>query len=211
VELLIAVAILALTGGIIVMNFTGITPLERLKSAARKMAGISDLVRSEATGSRTKSYLEIDFVDHRYRVVMDPPQDDFGHYIDPDDGRLLTGQDVKEWDEAFSWDELPRDVYFKRLYYSNQLFFGPPKNDSVRVTYFPDGKVMSYSLILQGAAERGKQGRIFSIVVNGLSGKSEVLDYEAIPLAATESDFTAVMGPDAPGGSGPGLSGSGNK
>ena len=69
-------------------------------------------------------------------------------------------------------------------------------------TYYPDGKVESYILWIQGAADDGKQGDSYSIVVNGLTGKSEVLDGSVTPLEAEESNFSSVMGKDAPGGKG---------
>jgi hypothetical protein len=41
----------------------------------------------------------------------------------------------------------------------------------------------------------------FSVSVNGLSGKSEVIKGRASFIEATESDFTAVMGAARAGGS----------
>jgi len=203
VEIIITLAVIGLSAGIFVTNMGGLTKKERLKTAARKMAGISDFVRSFAAGSKAACYLQIDFVKNRYRYFRDPMQDSFGRFIDSEDGHLLTEEEIEEWEDSFEWEDLPRDVYFRKLWFSHDQAFDQ-QNKAVTVTYWPDGSVQSYTLWLQGAAEDGQEGAYYSVVVNGLSGNSEVLDYAATPPSASEGDFTSVMS-DPPGGnSGPG-------
>jgi hypothetical protein len=119
---------------------------------------------------------------------------------------LLTQDEIDSWQEAFSWNDLPKDVYLRRLYNSTTSYFDA-RTDVVTVTYQPDGSVQSYILWIQGAGSDDEEGRYFSISVNGLSGKSEVLDGQVPYPSAEEANFSAVMGPDAPGGAGAGLSG----
>ncbi len=196
---MITLTIIAAIGGIIMINLGTMTKSERLKSAARKLAGLSVYVRSMATEKARMAYLEFDFVANSFRMRMDPAQDSFGRFIEPEDGHVLSEDEIEEWKESFEWEDLPRDVYFRRLYNSNKSYYDA-KSGVVTSTYQADGTLQSYILWIQGLAEDGRKGPYFSIVVNGLTGSAEVLEGAATYPEAKESDFSEVMGPDAPGG-----------
>ena len=199
IEIIITMAIIASLGALIMINMGTLTKNERLKLAARKLAGLSAYVRSQATDKARKAYFEFDFVANSYRMRMDPAQDGFGRFIEPEDGHVLSEDEIEEWDESFEWEDLPRDVYFRRLYLSSKSYYDA-KTGIVTSTYQADGTLQSYILWIQGTAEEGREGPYYSIVVNGLTGSGEVLKGAASYPEAKESDFSDVMGPDAPGG-----------
>ena len=157
-------------------------------AAARNLAGMSDFIRSQAAGSKDICYFDIDFDHHQYRWRREPERDELGQFIDPDTGHLLTPDEITEWREAFEWESLPRDVYFSQL-----MFNATQKYDKewTSVQYRADGTVSSYILWIY--TKEDDVEHMFSIVVNGLTGKSEVLRGSYLPKAADESDFSEVM------------------
>lgn len=196
-EIMVAIAVIMLASGIIMVNLEGLTPYERLRSAARNLAGMSDFVRSQATAARATCYLELDFDRNRYRFLREPPMDFFGRYIDLETGELMTEDEIKEWKDAFSWEDLPDDVYFRQLLYSHNHKY---VDGVVTIPYDPTGTLRHFVLHIQGAAGSRREGPYFSVVVNGLTGRSEVVEGKVGFPRADARDFTAVMGPDAPGG-----------
>jgi|GEM_PF-5366584 prepilin-type N-terminal cleavage/methylation domain-containing protein len=197
VEIMMVLAVLALLGGLMMTNMDGVTQHERLKAAARKLAGTSDFVRSIAGGSRRMAYLDIDFDRSRYRFRQDPPQDPYGLFIDPEDGHRFSEEEVELWRGAQDWESLPAGVYFKRHWINSKQFF---EKHVVSVDYRPDGTLDSFVLWLQAEPIGDeREGQIYSVVVNGLSGQSETHAWAAKFIEAQESDFSQVMGNDAPG------------
>ena len=197
IETLMVLAVLGLMGALMMTNMDGVTQHERLRAAARKLAGTSDYLRSVAAGTKRSCWLDIDFERSRYRFRQDPPQDPYGRFMDVDDGHLLDESEVTVWRENQEWESLPSGVYFRRHWINSKQFY---EKKTISVEYQPDGTLDSFILWLQSAAEEGsKDGAWFSVQVNGLSGQSETHDYAAKFAEANESDFTQVMGNDAPG------------
>lgn len=195
IELLLAVAIIGMTTGMILVNFGGVTRTERLRAGARKLAGMSDFIRSQAAGSKDVCYFDIDFDHNQYRWRREPQQDELGRFIDPDTKHVLTPREVQQWRDAFEWESLPRDVYFARLMFNAHQYYD---KEWETVQYRADGTVSSYILWIK--TKEDDVEHTFSIVVNGLTGKSEVLKGEHVPKEADETDFSEVMS-NAGGGS----------
>jgi prepilin-type N-terminal cleavage/methylation domain-containing protein len=196
IEILIVVAIIGVTLGAVMVQLGGLTAPERIRAAARKLAGMSDFVRSQAAGSRVACYLDIDFDLSRFRWRIDPPLDELGQPVDVETRRPLTVDEVEEWRESFEWEDLPRGVYFDKLFFNNKMFYD---KDKQWIEYRPDGTVSSYVLWIK-AKEDDQEDLRFSIRVNGLTGKSEVAKGHVTMKDATESDFTQVMGEGGGGG-----------
>lgn len=197
VEILVTMAILSIAAGAIVINMGGLTRPERIRSAARKLAGISDFIRSRSVGAKTPCFLDIDFDHHRFRWRIDPPIDAYGRPYDIDTGHFLTFEEVEEWRNGFDWEDLPRGVFFSRLWINKRHFF---EKEVVPVTYFPDGTLSSYILWLKAPGDTESEDIWFSVIVNGLSGKSEVQRGRSVFTEAFESDFSTVMGSARGGG-----------
>lgn len=197
VEIMMVIAVLALLGGLMMTNMDGVTQQERLKAAARKLAGTSDFVRSIAGGSRRMAFLDIDFDRSRWRFRQDPPQDPYGLFIDPEDGHKFDEDEIDAWRAGQEWESLPSGVYFKRHWINSKQFY---EKQIITVEYRPDGTLDSFVLWLQGEPVGDeREGQIYSVVVNGLSGQSETHSWAAKFVEAQESDFSQVMGNDAPG------------
>ena len=197
VEIMMVIAVLALLGGLMMTNMDGVTQQERLKAAARKLAGTSDFVRSIAGGSRRMAYLDIDFDRSRWRFRQDPPQDPYGLFIDPEDGHKFDEDEIDAWRSSQEWESLPSGVYFKRHWINSKQFY---EKQTITVEYRPDGTLDSFVLWLQGEPVGDeREGQIYSVVVNGLSGQSETHGWATKFVEAQESDFSQVMGNDAPG------------
>jgi hypothetical protein len=117
--------------------------------------------------------------------------DSFGRPYDPDSNRFLSPDEVADWRDGFDWEDLPTGVVFHRLWINKRHFYD---KGVVPITYFADGSLSSYIIWLKSRGETEADDLWFSVVVNGLSGKSEVTKGQASFLEASESDFTAVMG-----------------
>ncbi|MAG57265.1 MAG: hypothetical protein CMJ83_13310 [Planctomycetes bacterium] len=194
VEILLTLAVIAMTMGFVAVSIGGLTPGERIRAAARNLAGMSDFIRSQTAGAKVKCYFDIDFDHQRYRWRMEPPTDEVGRFIDPDTKHLLTVDEVQQWRESMEWEDLPRGVYFKRLYHDPKHWL---EEDWQWVEYRPDGTITSYMLWI--GAKSGDLELKFSISVNGLTGKSEVFKGWRALKQADESDFNSVMGDGLPG------------
>jgi len=197
IEILLTLAIIALIGGMMIVNFGGATRSERLRAAARKLAGMSDFIRSQAVSSKIHCYFDIDFEHNAYRWRIEPPRDEFGRHIHPDHRSLMSRDEIDMWRDEFPWEPLPRDVYFERLAHNNQVYFD---KEWQWVQYRPDGTVSSYVLWIVSRDDDYEEA--FSILVNGLTGKSEVLKGKLMLREADESDFTEVIG-NGPTAAGP--------
>lgn len=201
IEILMTLAVVGLVAGTMIVNFGGATKSERLRAASRKLAGMSDFIRSQAVGAKITCYFDIDFDKSRYRWRVEPPRDRFGRHINPETKLLMTLGEVEQWRDEYPWENLPRDVYFERLMHNNQFFYDKGWQ---WVQYRPDGTVSSYVLWIVSKDDDYEEA--FSIVVNGLTGKSEVLKGRHTLREATEADFTEVIGngPTAAGPTGEG-------
>ncbi len=193
IEIMIALAVVAFMAGTVIVNFGGLTQSERLGSAARKLSGMSDFVRSEATSARRTAYLDIDFDLDRFRFRLDPPSDALGRSIDPDHKKPMNEAELKDWMDNYEWEELPRGVHFRRLWISKDKYYD---KKSVEVAYSANGTLASFILWLQSEKKGDQDGEWFSIVVNGLTGRSEVLEWAAEFTEASETDFNDVMQAD---------------
>jgi prepilin-type N-terminal cleavage/methylation domain-containing protein len=195
IELLMALSIVALVGGMVFVDYSGATMRERLKAAARLLAGYGEMVRSVAISKAIMCRLEIDFDKSRFRYVIDPPRDEYGRFVDPDDPdrkRLMTGDEIDEWDASFEWDDLPRDVYVKKLVISSREFYD---KSIVSWPFWPDGSVAPYVLHLSTS-----QGQVASVSMNGLTGSAEAIPDVLLGFPeADSSDFSSIMGNRPPG------------
>src|SRR5262249_25814952 len=155
--------------GVLIADFGGVTKSERLRAAARKLAGISDFVRSEAASRQRTCFLDVDFDRNRYRYREEPPRDAYGRYVNaekPDE--ILSPSDVEEWKESFTWEALPAGVYFRKLWINHDHFY---EKDTIEIAYKPTGMLNSYILWIQAAGdEDDHNGLWYSVSVNGLSG-----------------------------------------
>lgn len=203
IEILVVLAIIGMMGVVTVFNIDGLTPGERLRSAARKLAGMSDFIRSQATSSKIPAYLEIDLDNSRYRFVQDPPKDPQGTPIDIETEYPLTEEQLAEWWDAFDWEPLPRDVYFHTVSFNASEAGTYDKGLLPPIEYRSDGTCWTFMIQLKaGDLQSVDKSEILkmSVMVNGLTGKSEVkADWATLPEAA-EYDFSLVMGSEAPGG-----------
>ena len=189
IEILLALAVVGMVTGMMVVNFGGATKSERLRAAARNLAGMSDFIRSQAVGSKITCYFDIDFEHSQYRWRVEPPRDNFGRFFNPDTRELMSWVEVEQYRDEYPWEPLPRDVYFERLMHNNQFFYD---KDWQWVEYRADGTVSSYVLWIVARDEDEEEA--FSVIVNGLTGKSEVLKGRHTMREADESDFTEVIG-----------------
>ena len=189
IELLLAVAVVGMATGMVMVNFGGVTQSERLRAAARKLAGMSDFIRSQSAGAKQYCYFDIELDKGMYRFRREPDQDEFGRFVHPDSGDPLTVDELEDWRASFQWEPLPKGVNFSKLWCNRQMYYD---KDWQWVEYRPDGTASSFILWLE--AKDGETTEAFSIIVNGLTGKSEVLKGQYLPAEAQESDFTDVMG-----------------
>jgi prepilin-type N-terminal cleavage/methylation domain-containing protein len=190
-ELLLAIAILGVIGGMVLVDHSGLLTQERLKSAARDIAGLAERARSQAITLRRSCLLQIDFARSRYRLVPDPGRDEFGRFVNPDTEVTMNQDDLAEWNASFDWDELNRDVYFVDVQVSAIEKFDE-RHGVVNIRFPPDGSVDPFIVHLKSAA-----GDTFSVSVNGLSGHAECLPGTTPFPVAEASDFK--MGTVAPG------------
>ena len=187
IEILIVLGIMGLIMGAVAINSGNMGARERLKASVRKLAGLSDYIRSHAAGTQRTCYLDIDFDKNRYRFRQDPKKNTRGIFVDVESGVPLNDEEIEEWHASFEWKELPRDVYFKSLFISEKLFFS---KESAEVEYYPNGTLQSFILHVQGKIGDETKPLSYSIVVNGLTGKSEVLEGAVKFLTAHDGDFS---------------------
>lgn len=195
IELMMAMAIVALIGGMVFVDYSGATMRERLKAAARKMAGYCEMVRAEAVSRSIMCRFEIDFDKSRFRYIVEPPRDEYGRYVDPNDEelqRVMSEDDLADWDESFEWEDLPRDVYVKKLVISSKEFYD---KNIVSWPFWPDGSVAPFVLYLSTS-----QDQVASVSMNGLTGTAEASPdvLTAFP-EADASEFSSIMGNRPPG------------
>src|SRR5688572_13710464 len=112
IEILLALGIVALLGGIALVDYSGLLTFERLKQTGRKIAGYCERARAQAVSLQRSCLLELDMVNSRYRFLPDPGRDRFGRFINPDTEAPMTDEELGEWNTGFEWEDLPRDVYF---------------------------------------------------------------------------------------------------
>jgi type II secretory pathway pseudopilin PulG len=193
VEILLVIGIIGLIGGIAVVDYSGLLTYERLKQAGRKIAGCCERARAQALSLQRSCLLELDFVRSRYRFVPDPGRDEFGRFISPDTELEMSPEELAEWNEAFDWEDLPRDVFFVDVQVSAIEKFDD-RHGVVSIRYPPDGSVDPFIVHLKSSADD-----VFSVSVNGLTGAADSEPgHQEFPVAEA-SDFADVMADRAPG------------
>jgi hypothetical protein len=196
IELLLALGIVALIGGMMFVDYSDAAVMFRLKSAARKLAGYGEMIRANALSKGVTCRFEVDFDKSRYRFLFDPPRDEFGRFISTEDEeelvRPLTEGELKEWDDSFPWDDFPKDVFPARLVISAREYYD---KNVVSWPFWPDGSTSSFVLVLKTA-----QGNVASVSMNGLTGTASAETDVVLGFPeADASDFSNIMGNKAPG------------
>lgn len=197
IELMMALAVVALMGGMVFVDYSSATTHERLKAAARRLAGYCEMIRAEAVSQSIACRIEFDFDRSRFRFVIDPPRDRFGRFVELEptedgEGRVLTEEELAERDESFEWEDLPRDVFLKRLAISAKEYYD---KSVVSWPFWPDGSVAPFVIHLATA-----QGQVASVSMNGLTGTAEAVpDVLASFPEADASEFSSIMGNRPPG------------
>jgi prepilin-type N-terminal cleavage/methylation domain-containing protein len=193
IEIIIVIAIIGLMLGVAVVQFGGFTEHERLRTAARKLSGMSEFVASQSAGSRSTCYLELDFDRNRFRFRVDPPRDSLGRYLDPDTRAPMDSDQLRAHHDGFDWENLPLGVHFQRLWISADRYYD---KQTVEIAYDASGTRGSFILWLRGERSGQNKDDWVSVVVNGLTGRSEVREGAVEFPRATPSDFVDVMGAD---------------
>jgi len=193
IEILLALAIIGLLGGIAAVDYSGLLTYERLKQTARKLGGYCDRARSQAVSRQRSCLLELDFTHSRYRFVPDPSRDRFGRYINPDTDVPMSPEDLDEWNAGFEWEDLARDIFFVDVQISAELKYDE-RHGSVAIRYPPDGTVEPFIIHLKSGP-----GDLFSVSTTGLTGASESSPGVAAFPIADATNFSGIMGADAPG------------
>jgi prepilin-type N-terminal cleavage/methylation domain-containing protein len=193
IEILLALAIIGLLGGIAVVDYSGLLTYERLKQTARKLGGYCDRARSQAVSRQRSCLLELDFTHSRYRFVPDPSRDRYGRYINPDTDVPMSPEDLEEWNAGFEWEDLARDVFFIDVQISAELKYDE-RHGVVSIRYPPDGTVEPFIIHLKSGP-----GDLFSVSTTGLTGASESGPGSAAFPVADATNFSSIMGADAPG------------
>jgi len=212
-EVLLALAIIMTCASVLFVDYSGATANERLKSAARRIAGSLGQARSTAVTRRLPVRFQVEFDKQQYRFVPDPPRSPWLEYVDPETGAIMTERDIAEWDESYPWEDLPSNIFFSDMAISPKEVFdkGP-----VTVNFHPDGTVDPFVLHLKTT-----ENTWASITMNGLTGMATADVGNLGFAAATQTDFNSVMANKAPGtgttgnrqsaSEGASASGSGNK
>lgn len=205
IEIMVALAIVGLMGAVVFVNIDGLTPGERLRSAARSLAGMSDFIRSQAAGTKTRAYLEIDLDHETYRFVQDPRVDAFGRAVHPVTEQVMTEEDLELWWNDYEWQSLPSSVYFHRIWRDATEAHAVSKGVQL-IEFESNGTTYSIAIQLKAvdtfSGDEDDESLRFTILINGLTGKSEVHPGWITPKSVLESDFNQVMGTEAPGGLG---------
>jgi prepilin-type N-terminal cleavage/methylation domain-containing protein len=193
VEVVLAVMIIALLAGMAVVDYSGLLTYERLKQTGRKIGGYCDRARAQAVSRQCSCLLQLDLRHSRYRFVPDPARDRFGQFLHPDTEIPMSPDELLEWDEGFEWEDLPRDIFFVDLMVSaNEKF--DERHETISIRYPPDGTVDPFIIHLKSAP-----GDLFSVSTSGLTGSAECAPGRTEFPAAEASEFSQVMGADAPG------------
>ncbi len=190
-EILLALAIILGCASILLVDYSGATANERLKSAARRIAGTLGQARSASVSRRQPVRFQIDFDKQQYRFVPDPPRSPWLEYVDPDTGAIMTERDLSEWDDSYPWEDLPNNVFFADMTISSKEMFD---KGSITVDFHPDGTVDPFVLHLKSS-----ESSWASVTMNGLTGIANADEGRLGFASATQSDFNSVMSNKAPG------------
>jgi type II secretion system protein H len=196
VELLLAVAILGVIGGMVAIDYSGVLTYERLKQTGRKLGGYAERARAQAISRQRSCVLDLDFEHSRYRFVPDPARDRFGRFISPESDDVdvvMSDDDLAEWNASFEWEDLPRDVYFVDVQVSADSKFDV-QHRMISIRFGPDGNVDPFIIHLKTAG-----GDTFSVAMNGLDGTAACGPGRAGFPMAEASNFSNIMGNVAPG------------
>jgi prepilin-type N-terminal cleavage/methylation domain-containing protein len=172
VEVLVAVALIALSLAIVAPNLYGLVPSARLDGSGKKILSWLQTIRSEARIQAKRMEMEFDLDKGRYRIIW-PPEE-----------RLTTDQivynDDEVPDESKDWIDLETDVVFAGA--------GDPINGLVekglyRVSYDEYGFTADQVLALKLKSDADF---VWSLSIRGLTGKVDTLKSEQGELVRPE-------------------------
>lgn len=168
-ELICAIAGMALLLGIIAPNLTSLLPTARLDGSAKSIMAKLQMVRSEARIQAKRMEVEFDLEVGRYRVIPPPEEQLTSDQILYDDERTE--------DEQKDWIDLDSNVNFAG---AGDAKTGVIEKGMYRVVFdeygFTADQVVAVTL-------ESDETMIWSVVIRGLTGKVEVVKSEEGELA----------------------------
>lgn len=164
VEVLVAVALIALSLAIVAPNLYGLVPSARLDGSGKKILSWLQTIRSEARIQAKRMEMEFDLDKGRYRIIW-PPEE-----------RLTTDQivydDDEVPDESKDWIDLDKDVVFAG---AGDPATGLVEKGLYRVSYDEYGFTADQVLAL---TLKSDPDFVWSLSIRGLTGKVETLKSE---------------------------------
>jgi len=168
-ELICAIAGMALLLGMIAPNLTSLLPTARLDGSAKSIMAKLQMVRSEARIQAKRMEVEFDLEVGRYRVIPPPEEQLTSDQILYDDERTE--------DEQKDWIDLDSNVNFAG---AGDAKTGVIEKGMYRVVFdeygFTADQVVAVTL-------ESDETMIWSVVIRGLTGKVEVVKSEEGELA----------------------------
>lgn len=120
IELLVILVLLGICGGYVIVNYTGVTGRERVRSAARILDGHYRSLRRAAVdlgldvNAPIQAMLQLDLPLWRFRSIVPPRQDDAGRYVLDDE--IYERADVEALLDRTPWRHLPTGVVLDRIW-----------------------------------------------------------------------------------------------
>ena len=179
IEVLVAVALVALGLAIVAPNLYGLVPSARLDGSGKKILSWLQTIRSEARIQAKRMEMEFDLDKGRYRIIW-PPEE-----------RVTTDQivyrDDEVADESKDWIDLETDVVFAG---AGDPASGLVEKGLYRVAYDEYGATADQVLILKLVSD---PNFVWSMSIRGLTGKVDTLKSESgervLPERVTEGAF----------------------
>ena len=172
IEVLVAVALVALSLAIVAPNLYGLVPSARLDGSGKKILSWLETIRSEARIQAKRMEMEFDLDKGRYRIIW-PPEE-----------RLTTDQIVYQDDEipdeSKDWMDLETDVAFAG---AGNPTTGLVEKGLYRVSYDEYGSTADQIVALKLASD---PDFVWSLSIRGLTGKVETLKSESGELVRPE-------------------------
>ncbi|MBL8754913.1 MAG: prepilin-type N-terminal cleavage/methylation domain-containing protein [Planctomycetes bacterium] len=161
VELLVVLALLALTFALIVPNIGALVPSARLSASGKQILRELDWVRSEARIQGKRMGIEFDLERGIWRIVYPPEQ------------QLTRDQDASALEERpDQWIELETDVVFAG---AGDDKAGMTRKGVYRLQFDEYGFTGDQVLVLQ---LKSNPDMVWSLKISGLSGRVEVEESE---------------------------------
>jgi len=165
IEVLVAVALVALSLAIVAPNLHGLVPSARLDGSGKKILSWLQTIRSEARIQAKRMEMEFDLDKARYRIIW-PPEE-----------RLTSDQivyrDDEVADESKDWIDLETDVVFAG---AGDPSTGLVEKGLYRVSYDEYGATADQVLILSLASD---PDFVWSMAIRGLTGKVDTMKSES--------------------------------